>query len=75
MACKVVPLTDTTIRTAEPRGDGGIKKLSDGDGLQFWVMPGGVAKGHDPGALKKAAKVAVRAASERTFNAILASDL
>lgn len=38
---KVVPLTDTTIRAAKPREDGGIWKLSDGDGLQLWVMPGG----------------------------------
>lgn len=41
MARKVVPLADTTIRAAKARLDGGIRKLSDGDGLQLWVMPSG----------------------------------
>ena len=34
-------LTDTTIRTAKPAGDTTIRKLSDGGGLQLWIMPGG----------------------------------
>jgi integrase len=41
MARTIHHLDDITVRTAKPRDDGGIRKLSDGGGLQMWVMPTG----------------------------------
>lgn len=41
MARGIHHLDDITVRSAKPREDGGIRKLSDGGGLQLWVMPTG----------------------------------